>query len=85
MPRGAAFSGLSSFFLLYFSSAYQWLDRQTPRVRLGVTLILIAPTFLLSLWLGLSKRDPIAPLVWLAPFLGIAVGLNLRVALGRVR
>jgi hypothetical protein len=73
------------FVLLYFTPAYLWLSRQTAWARFGVTLILLAPTLLLSIWLGLAEHDPIGPLVWFAPFLGIAVGMNLRVALGRVR
>jgi len=73
------------FFFLYFTSAYIWLARQTSWVRFGLTVILLLPVLILSIWLGLAKHDPIGPLVWLAPFLGIAVGLNLRVALGRVR
>lgn len=73
------------FFLLYFTSADRWLAGRTAWTRFLLTLILLAPILLLSFWLGLVKHDAISPLMWLAPFLGIAVGLNLRVALGKVR
>jgi hypothetical protein len=79
MPRGR------SFFLLYFSSAGLWLSRRKPWISFGLTVILFAPTLLLSIWLGLVEHNPIGPLVWLAPFLGIGAGVNLRVALGKAK
>jgi hypothetical protein len=72
------------FFFFYFTSASWWLARQKFFIRFCLTAILVTPTLLLSIWLGLVNHDPIGPLVWFAPFLGIACGLNLRVAVGRV-
>jgi hypothetical protein len=71
------------FFLLYFTSVDQWLAGRRGSVRFALTTLLLAPALLLSIWLGLVERDPISPLVWFAPFLGIAAGLNLRAALGK--
>jgi hypothetical protein len=73
------------FCLLYLTPAYLWLARQTSWVRFGLTVILVSPAAILSIWLGFVKHTPFSAVVWLAPFLGVAAGMSLQAALGKAK
>ncbi len=62
----------------YLSPAYPWPTRPGLARILGTILILILPAVLLHVWMAFVRDYRVAPLVWFAPFMGMGVGLNIR-------
>jgi hypothetical protein len=70
--------------VFYLSPAYPWFSRAgLPRL-IGLILILVVPALLLHIWMAFVRDYRVASLVWLAPFMGMGVGLNLRIMRGKV-
>jgi hypothetical protein len=62
----------------YLSPAYPRSTRPGLARLLGTILILVLPAVLLHVWMAFVRDYRVAPLVWFAPFMGMGVGLNIR-------
>jgi hypothetical protein len=64
--------------VVYISPAYPWFIGAGFSRSIGLILLLVLPTFLLHVWMAFMRDYRVAPLAWMAPFMGMGVGLNIR-------
>jgi hypothetical protein len=69
--------------VVYATPAHRMFARPTFFGNIAITLIFVAPTAILHIWLAFSLDIRAAPAVWFAPFMGLATGLNIRTLLGK--
>jgi hypothetical protein len=68
---------------LYATPARRTFERPGIRSNLALILVFAAPTVILHIWLAFILENRAAPAVWLAPFMGLGTGLNIRTLLGK--